>query len=75
MKKIYGPSRPKLKLLNVFSGIVVYSGPECRATMNNSVPESKIGLLDIELNSLTKVLFVATVGLSLLMMVLKVRRP
>ena len=36
-------------------GIVIYSGPECRATMNNSAPRSKVGLIDIELNQLTKV--------------------
>jgi len=71
-------------------GLVVYSGPECRAIMNNSAPRSKVGLIDEELNQLTKVrkrddtgnlrltrifslqlLFVATVGLSLIMMCLK----
>ena len=36
-------------------GVVIYSGRECRATMNNSMPRSKIGLLDEELNNLTKV--------------------
>ncbi len=36
-------------------GIVIYSGPECRATMNNSAPRSKVGLIDLELNQLTKV--------------------
>lgn len=36
-------------------GIVIYSGPECRAAMNNSAPRSKVGLLDIEVNQLTKV--------------------
>lgn len=36
-------------------GVVVYTGTETRAVMNNSSPRSKIGLLDIEVNNLTKV--------------------
>ena len=52
-------------------GVVIYSGRECRATMNNSMPRSKIGLLDEELNNLTKVLFAATMVLSVIMMCLK----
>lgn len=39
--------------------------------MNNSVPRSKVGQLDIELNTLTKLLFCAVLGLALLMMALK----
>eukprot|EP00094_Tigriopus_californicus_P003303 TCALIF_03178-PA protein Name:"Similar to ATP9B Probable phospholipid-transporting ATPase IIB (Bos taurus)" AED:0.14 eAED:0.14 QI:0/0.90/0.83/1/0.81/0.83/12/242/1157 len=52
-------------------GIVIYSGPECRATMNNSTPRSKVGLLDQELNQLTKLLFAATLALSFILMCLK----
>ncbi len=52
-------------------GIIIYTGPECRATMNNSKPTSKVGLIDLELNDLTKVLFVATIALSLILIVLK----
>ena len=52
-------------------GVVIYSGRECRATMNNSAPRSKIGLLDEELNNLTKVLFAATIVLSVIMVCLK----
>ncbi len=52
-------------------GLVVYTGPECRAIMNTSTPKSKVGLIDLELNQITKVLFAATMGLSLLMMCLK----
>lgn len=48
-----------------------YSGPETRSVMNNSQPRSKVGLLDMELNTLTKLLFVAVVGLAILMMMLK----
>lgn len=37
-------------------GAVVYTGAETRSVMNNSQPRSKVGLLDIEINQLTKVL-------------------
>ena len=52
-------------------GVVIYTGSECRAVMNNSKPRSKIGLLDLELNDLTKILFLATAVLSVLMVCLK----
>ncbi|KAG1688800.1 putative phospholipid-transporting ATPase IIB [Nymphon striatum] len=52
-------------------GIVIYSGRETRSVMNNSQPRSKVGLLDIEVNRLTKILFVAVLGLSLVMMLVK----
>merc|ERR1719259_389133 len=51
--------------------MVVYTGPECRAAMNNSQPRSKVGLIDQELNGITKVLFLATIGLAVIMIVLK----
>ncbi|XP_037033898.1 probable phospholipid-transporting ATPase IIA isoform X1 [Bradysia coprophila] len=53
------------------TGIVVYTGCETRSVMNNSQPRSKVGLLDMEINGLTKVLFCAVIGLSLAMMCLK----
>ncbi len=37
------------------AGLVIYTGPECRAAMNNSKPRSKVGLIDQELNGITKV--------------------
>ncbi|XP_076041480.1 putative phospholipid-transporting ATPase IIA isoform X2 [Oratosquilla oratoria] len=52
-------------------GVVVYTGDETRAVMNNSTPRSKVGLLDMEINNLTKLLFVAVLGLTLVMMCLK----
>ncbi|KAI9561929.1 hypothetical protein GHT06_012891 [Daphnia sinensis] len=52
-------------------GLVVYTGKETRSSMNNSQPRSKVGLLDLEVNQLTKILFLAVVGLALLMMCLK----
>jgi len=39
--------------------------------MNTNRPRSKVGLVDLEINKLTKVLFVALALLSLLMMILK----
>ncbi|KAK0085310.1 hypothetical protein PV326_005945 [Microctonus aethiopoides] len=52
-------------------GIVVYTGQETRSLMNHSALRSKIGLLDQEINQLTKVLFAAVIGLALVMMCLK----
>lgn len=52
-------------------GIIAYTGPETRSVMNNNAPRSKVGLLDMEINGLTKVLFCAVLGLSLVMMMLK----
>ncbi|CAG9863244.1 unnamed protein product [Phyllotreta striolata] len=53
------------------TGVVIYTGPETRSVMNNSVPRSKVGLLDIEVNTITKLLFAAVLGLALIMMALK----
>lgn len=53
------------------TGIVVYTGCETRSVMNNSSPRSKMGLLDMEINGLTKVLFCAVVALAFVMMCLK----
>jgi len=53
------------------TGLVVYTGPECRATMNNSSPRSKVGLIDHELNGITKVLFLATIVLAAMLVCLK----
>jgi magnesium-transporting ATPase (P-type) len=36
-------------------GFVIYTGAETRAVMNTSHPETKIGLLDLEINKLAKV--------------------
>lgn len=53
------------------TGIVVYTGSETRSVMNNSQPRSKMGLLDMEINGLTKVLFCAVIALAFVMMCLK----
>lgn len=53
------------------TGVVIYTGCETRSVMNNSSPRSKVGLLDMEINNLTKLLFCAVIGLALVMMFLK----
>ena len=52
-------------------GIVIYTGKETRARMNSSSPKLKIGILDQELNTLNKYLFVIMFFLSLLLSSLK----
>lgn len=46
-------------------GFVVYTGPETRAVMNTSHPETKVGLLDLEINKLAKVCLLS-IGVGLL---------
>ncbi|CAG5026950.1 unnamed protein product [Parnassius apollo] len=53
------------------TGLVIYTGTETRSVMNNAVPRSKVGRLDLQVNNLTKVLFVATLFISFLLIVLK----
>ncbi|XP_048254813.1 probable phospholipid-transporting ATPase IIB isoform X1 [Haliotis cracherodii] len=52
-------------------GVVIYTGAETRSVMNTSQPSSKVGLLDLEINTLTKMLFFAVIILSIVMMILK----
>uniref|UniRef100_A0A914DHL0 Phospholipid-transporting ATPase n=1 Tax=Acrobeloides nanus TaxID=290746 RepID=A0A914DHL0_9BILA len=52
-------------------GLVVYTGRETRSVMNTTLPESKVGLLDLEVNNLTKILFLFVVVLSSVMVVMK----
>ncbi|XP_053570821.1 probable phospholipid-transporting ATPase IIB isoform X2 [Bombina bombina] len=52
-------------------GVVIYTGKETRSVMNTSNPKNKVGLLDLELNQLTKALFVALVALSVVMVALQ----
>ncbi|XP_063835670.1 probable phospholipid-transporting ATPase IIB [Ostrinia nubilalis] len=53
------------------TGLIIYTGSETRSVMNNAAPRSKVGRLDLQVNNLTKVLFVATVMISVLLIVLK----
>ncbi|KAG8899040.1 putative aminophospholipid-translocase, partial [Tulasnella sp. 417] len=51
-------------------GFVVYTGPETRAVMNTSHPETKVGLLDLEINRLAKILCTVTFALSVALVAL-----
>lgn len=51
-------------------GFVIYTGSETRAVMNTSHPETKVGLLDLEVNRLSKILFAVTLVLSLVLVAL-----
>uniref|UniRef100_A0A8C5R3D3 Phospholipid-transporting ATPase n=1 Tax=Leptobrachium leishanense TaxID=445787 RepID=A0A8C5R3D3_9ANUR len=52
-------------------GVVIYTGREQRSVMNASNPRSKIGLFDLEVNCLTKILFSALIVVSLVMVALQ----
>eukprot|EP01087_Luapelamoeba_hula_P020418 TRINITY_DN6962_c0_g1_i1.p1 TRINITY_DN6962_c0_g1~~TRINITY_DN6962_c0_g1_i1.p1 ORF type:complete len:1107 (+),score=152.37 TRINITY_DN6962_c0_g1_i1:336-3656(+) len=52
-------------------GLTIYTGPESRAAMNTSSPQTKVGLLDMEINQLSKVLFGLLLVLSFIMVVIK----
>ncbi|XP_058533137.1 probable phospholipid-transporting ATPase IIB isoform X1 [Ochotona princeps] len=52
-------------------GVVIYTGKETRSVMNTSNPKNKVGLLDLELNQLTKALFLALIALSVVMVALQ----
>jgi phospholipid-translocating ATPase len=51
-------------------GFVIYTGSETRAVMNTSHPETKMGLLDLEINKLAKILCAVTFALSLALVAL-----
>ena len=46
-------------------GCVIYTGRETRVALNSSVPASKFGVTDAELNKLAKFLFLLMLGVSL----------
>jgi phospholipid-translocating ATPase len=45
-------------------GMIVYTGKETRAQMNSKIADSKVGKLDIELNNMSKLLFLFMIILS-----------
>ncbi|KAF8310761.1 aminophospholipid-transporting P-type ATPase [Clavulina sp. PMI_390] len=51
-------------------GFVIYTGPETRAVMNTSHPGTKVGLLDLEINRLAKILCTVTFALSIVLVAL-----
>uniref|UniRef100_A0A8C6U1P2 Phospholipid-transporting ATPase n=1 Tax=Neogobius melanostomus TaxID=47308 RepID=A0A8C6U1P2_9GOBI len=52
-------------------GVVIYTGRELRSVMNTSNPRNKVGLFDLEVNCLTKILFGALVVVSMVMVALQ----
>nr|XP_061808290.1 probable phospholipid-transporting ATPase IIB isoform X2 [Nerophis lumbriciformis] len=48
-------------------GVVIYTGKETRSVLNTSYAKNKVGLLDLELNRLTKALFLAQLVLAIVM--------
>ncbi|XP_055075905.1 probable phospholipid-transporting ATPase IIB isoform X2 [Misgurnus anguillicaudatus] len=52
-------------------GVVIYTGKETRSVLNTSQSKNKVGLLDLELNRLTKALFLAQVVLAIVMVALQ----
>jgi len=52
-------------------GVVIYTGRHTRSSMNTSTPSSKTGLLDDEINTLTKILFIAVIILSFILIAVK----
>ncbi|KAK4138624.1 phospholipid-translocating P-type ATPase [Trichocladium antarcticum] len=47
--------------------VIVYTGPQTRSALSTSPSRSKIGLLEYEINSLTKILCFLTLGLSIIL--------
>ncbi len=52
-------------------GLVIYVGQETRVAMGASSPRTKVGILDMEINFLSKVLFLIMVALTLMLIVLQ----
>ncbi|KAI8884283.1 phospholipid-translocating P-type ATPase [Backusella circina FSU 941] len=48
-------------------GFVIYTGKDTRAVMNTNHPKTKSGLIDGEINQLSKILFIVTLGMSVIM--------
>jgi phospholipid-translocating ATPase len=51
--------------------VVVYTGPQTRQALSTSRSRSKVGLLEYEINSLTKILFVLTLSISAILVALQ----
>jgi phospholipid-translocating ATPase len=45
--------------------VVIYTGKETRSKMNSQHPKSKIGKVDLEINKLTKFLFILMLALAI----------
>lgn len=51
-------------------GVVVYTGSQTRQALSTSLSRSKVGLLELEINSLTKILCIVTLLLSLILVLI-----
>ncbi|KAF3022975.1 putative aminophospholipid-translocase [Neopestalotiopsis sp. 37M] len=51
--------------------VIVYTGPQTRSALSTSPSRSKTGLLEYEINSLTKILCALTLGLSIILVALE----
>ncbi|EEP78707.1 hypothetical protein UREG_03553 [Uncinocarpus reesii 1704] len=54
---------------------VIYTGSQTRSAMSTSPSRSKVGLLEFEINSLTKILCVLTLSLSIILVALEGFQP
>ncbi|KAI5302248.1 hypothetical protein KEM56_000880, partial [Ascosphaera pollenicola] len=54
---------------------VIYTGPQTRSAMSTSPSRSKVGLLEYEINSLTKILCIITLSLSIILVALEGFQP
>lgn len=55
--------------------VIVYTGPQTRSALSTSASRSKTGLLEYEINSLTKILCALTLTLSIVLVILEVLEP
>ncbi|KAK5993661.1 Phospholipid-transporting ATPase NEO1 [Cladobotryum mycophilum] len=51
--------------------VILYTGPQTRSALSTSPPRSKTGLLEYEINSLTKILCALTLALSIVLVALQ----
>ena len=51
--------------------VIIYTGPQTRSALSTSPSRSKTGLLEYEINSLTKILCVLTLALSIILVALE----
>ena len=51
--------------------VIIYTGPETRSALSTSPSRSKVGLLEYEINSLTKILCALTLTLSIVLVALE----
>ncbi|KAK2747114.1 putative aminophospholipid-translocase [Myotisia sp. PD_48] len=55
--------------------VIIYTGPQTRSAMSTSKSRSKVGLLEYEINSLTKILCILTLSLSIILVALQGFEP